>query len=235
MHDDLYVKAHDEESGIYTLNNPRAPKFKRFIGAFGWLDPQGDATAAQHCFLLGGIQTDDRMLVLDEHSGTMSELISGTVRLKDMFLVSDSWADATDSDLMMPLWLADGLTRYESLGQDPVGRELWVTPVEKYAHFRSRANVMVIHNVPPQTLASIHSGVSRLEKCSKAGTLLVHSRCSNVQWVMDQPRQSDVQNHPVFRALVYLLYGYERSQKSFVSEATDTTAPATVYRNLRKR
>jgi hypothetical protein len=235
MHDDLYVTHTDPESGIMSLNNPRAPKFKKFIGAWGWLDPNGDQVSAKHWFVLGGIQADDRLLVLDETSGPLPELISSTIMLKDMFFVSESWADTTDIDLMMPIWEADGLTRYLSHGKDPVGRELWVTPSEKIPHFRSRSNAMIIHNIPPSLKASTYGGVSRLVALAKAGQMLVHSRCSIVQWVMDQPRPADVANHPVFHALNYLVYGNQRNRGDLVSGSTDIMTRNGPYKNLQKR
>ncbi len=232
MHRDLWVLEDSLEKDYLELNSPRAPKFKKFILGIGWLDPQGDAIASKHAVVLGGIQTDDRLLVLDEHSGDIEELIQATIDLKDLFFAKEIYLDATDHDLMMPIWEADGLTRYISLGKDPLDQEIWLNNSQHWPHFRNRDNISIVIPVPLPVVMSASSGVNRLVKKSREGKLLVHPRCINVQWVLDQPRPADVHNHPIFRALIYLVYGVDRKWQ-FDTDTVSNSAPL-VYRNLKK-
>jgi len=233
VHKNLYVlQKPDEEGQLLCLNNPRAPKFKSFYMSFGWLDPGGDGVAAQHCVLLGGVQADQRILLLDELSGDITEVVMGAIELKDRYFVNEIFCDASDTDLMQTVWAADGLTRYFDLGKDPLDKPIWVHDSAYWPRFRDRLTIASIIPVPVSIVQSSLVGSTRLAELSRAGQLLIHSSCANVQWTIDQAKLADVARHPVFRALCYLVWGCMRHQEE---TAVKTKQSARHYQNLRKR
>lgn len=233
MFSDLCVIDTNEDNEFIKLNNPKAPLFKGFMLAIGLMDPAGEGAAGQHCVLLGGIQADDRFLILDEHSGDITSIIDATISFKDRFYATRVWADTIDIDLMRSLWEADGLTVYKSLGQDPAGQELWLHKTDFWPHFRSRDNIAVIGNVPASVKVSPSVGLNRLVALISSGGLLVHPRCVSVQWCLDQPKPADVKDHPIFKALTYLAWARER--QIVENDLTERELPLIAYKNFTKK
>ena len=233
MFSDLHVISEHREGEYLKLNNPKAPSFISFTAAIGFLDPAGEGPAGQHCVLLGGIQQDGRFLILDENSNDVTGTIDAAISFKDRFLVKEMWADTSDIDLMRSFWDADGLTVYKSLGQDPLGQELWLHKSDYWSNFRSRDHIAVIGSVPASVRISPSVGLNRLVSLIKAGGLLIHPRCVSVQWCLDQPKPSDVSNHPVFKALTYLAWARERQVAN--EDISQKELPLVAYKNLNKK
>ena len=232
MFSDLHVIESKTDAEFLKLNNPKAPLFNSFTAAIGFLDPAGEGPAGQHCVILGGIQQDERFLILDEQSGDIVSVLEATLSFKDRFLVKEIWAEMDNLSLASIIWKTDGLSQYQSYGKDPVGQEIWWHPSSYWPHFRSRDHIAMVGNVPLDVRASTTTG-DKVVEMSKAEQLLVHPRCVNVQWCLDQPKPSDVSNHPVFKALVYLVWARERQLEK--DKITKVEAKITAYKNLNKR
>ena len=230
--DILYVISDPENDELLTLNDPKAPKFSRFYGSFGWMDPAGAFGQTDPCVLIGGLQQDGRYNILAEYHGDLVQVLDAATDFKDALYIKEMWCDNSDVDMMSMVYAHDGLTRYHSLGLDAVGQEIWETPSSKWPHFRDRNTITMIGGVPPTVRTSSASGLNRITSLTRNGKLLVHSRCVKIQWVLGQDKLSEIITNPTLKATTALVWSF--TSESEYSDRQNTKPVRRAYTNLRK-
>lgn len=233
--EDLWVEKRPGEDVKYlTLNDPRAPKFVRFMGAFGWLDPNGDDVRGRHCFLVGGERADGKFHVIDEIIGDMGDILDAATNAKDRFYIEEIYCDNSDPAIMRQVYDWDGLTQYYSNGVGPAGNDLWFTDSSHWKWFRDRYTVALVAGVPPDIRASLRGSLSILVSLQREERLLFQSHCTYCDWVTSQAKLSDVATHPVYLALLYLTWGLANGPRDyFVDSPRRTVGTKNPYPNLK--
>lgn len=208
------VKDTDNE-GLLIMEDPDQPRFRRFEAAFGWRDPTGSDHEARHALLVGGELEDGRFVVLEEIQGEIQTLLTEAINIKDRLLLKRIVCDASDPEIMRLLHAHDGLSHYQNYGRNERGETIWdaAIPGDTWPWFRDRSTKCAILGVPLSLRSSPISGVDRLIHLGIGGQniLQIDSTCQQTLSIADEmvKQLSNVQNHPIFRALMYLIWAYE--------------------------
>ena len=219
---DKETRVIEKQDGLFILNNPLAPKFKTFVGSFGWAYPGSTGDNVGHFFLLGGVKSDDTIQVIHEAVGGLFEVIREAIDFKDKFWIEKMWADTSDMDILPQVYQIDGLVKYETLGKDYFGRTIWANPESKWPYFRNREAIVSLCGVPRTIVSSPMGGLDRVTILASKMKLSVHSSCPTTQWILDQSNVGDIISHPCTKALNYLIYGLTLEDTETGSELTQT-------------
>jgi hypothetical protein len=185
---------------------PSMPKFKRFLGAFGWPDRHRQKQYAQHWLSLIGEQEDNVLRVFAESCGDLYGVGKTAIDMKDLYFADSFYVKSGElhNQAIRELRTLEGLTYYKS-EQDILGRRRWITDAATWPHFRDYTTVASVVGVSDNVAADMLSGFQQIKWLASQGKLLVRGVCMESLFLIRdaKPPYDELLNHPLAQALVF--------------------------------
>jgi hypothetical protein len=165
--------------------------FKRIDAGVAWGNPKSDEPIySEHACVLVGLQDDDRINVLREFRGRMTEIIDKLIEWKDVLFLRNIHAPAEPLGLWRLLQDADGLTRYVVVKRDKDGRgcEPRGDILERHPTFRSLEYTASLRKIPETVLGDVFGAHTLVDELIRKEEILVDLRyCHEIEKNANQP------------------------------------------------
>jgi hypothetical protein len=209
------IATHHEKDNLFDLDVQYAPRFKRFEGAIGWLDPQGHDHYATHWFVVIGEAEDGKLVVTTEAFGDLARLTTQLVDWKDRLLIKRIYIDDSEEETIKQLRKIDGLCSYQHHGTDIFDRKLWARHESTWTHFRDRETTAALLPVPEEIKTDLMGGRDLLLGLQHAERLSARRVCPRTSWLFCQePPLDQILRHPLMKALIYVVSMMVRSVRT---------------------
>ncbi len=226
----------NNRTGLYSLDDPNAPQFHRFVAGLGYLDPKGKDHFAKHWFCAVGETEGHEYVFMTAEPGDLETIARNLTNWKDDLCVEKVYLDGTDLESRRYLYHHggptswDGLTGYRSDGETPSGKEKRHHKSDFWPNFRNWETVAHLVPVPDSVRVNLMAGYDLILALEKLNRIEYRSQALMIATIRREEKKDDVINHPLMRAAIWTIMMLERTRPS----ESEFKQPEPIYGNLPK-